>query len=313
MRTSLLLAIIIFTSFTVVGNVKAATKSLTVAHTYLIGDNDSRNDARRLCLLEAKRKLLEEAGTYIEASSEVKNLELTKDQITSYSAAILRFETVQESMDFKNGQNALTLTVKADIDTDEVNKRLATLASDRALQKQVEEQQKQLRQHEEAIKRLNAKLAVATPDQTKGLLEERNVVFADMDQINSIHTAAKQRIQKTLLRDCEIAQKMNMFVLKGMNQKEVLAILGEPYKKGSGSDNSWYYGESSLEFDDPRGIAAKLIESHESISKLRESTVGVSYNDPKTEEQRAKSEQSLKNVLALTYQVRAIHIGDSCM
>ena len=40
----------------------AATKTITVTHTYVMGDNDSRNDARRICFLEAKRKVLEQAN-----------------------------------------------------------------------------------------------------------------------------------------------------------------------------------------------------------------------------------------------------------
>jgi hypothetical protein len=75
----------------------AATKTITVTHTYAMGDNDSRNDARRLCFLEAKRKVLEQAGTFIQSSSEVINFQLTKDQMPSYSAAIVSVETVNEA------------------------------------------------------------------------------------------------------------------------------------------------------------------------------------------------------------------------
>ena len=108
-----LLALLAFSHFAfTVLPVDAATQTITATHTYVMGDNDSRNDARRLCFLEAKRKVLEQAGTFIQSSSEVKNFELTKDQITSYSAAILSVETIQESYDSRNGQNTLTLTVK---------------------------------------------------------------------------------------------------------------------------------------------------------------------------------------------------------
>ena len=45
------------------------------------------DDARQRCLLEAKRKILEQAGVYIESASEVKNFDLTKDKIASFAAA----------------------------------------------------------------------------------------------------------------------------------------------------------------------------------------------------------------------------------
>ena len=60
----------------------ATTQTITASHTYVMGDNDSRNDARHLCFLEAKRKVLEQVGTFIQSSSEVRDLQLTKDQIT---------------------------------------------------------------------------------------------------------------------------------------------------------------------------------------------------------------------------------------
>ena len=46
-----------------------------------MGDNDTRADAKRLALLDAKRLALEQAGTYIEGISEVKNLDLAKEEI----------------------------------------------------------------------------------------------------------------------------------------------------------------------------------------------------------------------------------------
>lgn len=306
-----LLAFLAFASITVtIFPVQAATKTLTVTHTYLIGDNDSRNDARRLCLLEAKRKLLEEAGSFIQSSSEVKNLELTKDQITSYSAAILRVETMQESVDHRNGQNALTLTVKADIDTDEVARRLATIANDGMARKQIDEQQKILQQHEEAIKRLNSQIAVATPDRTRGLLEERNVVFADIDEMGRVHMAAKNRIQNELELDCAIAKKMKLYVLKGMTQREVLKILGKPYKKGTGSDDSWYYGDSSLVFDDPKGYAAMMLQNIEILSKSQRRLYELTgkYSAPDD-----NLEKKMNDPLLDLYQVKKIHMSDSCL
>ena len=32
---------------------------------YVMGDNDTKNDAKRLCFIEAKRMLIEKVGTYV--------------------------------------------------------------------------------------------------------------------------------------------------------------------------------------------------------------------------------------------------------
>lgn len=229
--------------------VHAATQTITATHTYVIGDNDSRNDARRLCFLEAKRKVLEQAGTFIQSSSEMKNFELTKDQITSYSAAILSVETVHESYDFRNGQNTLTLKVKADVDTEDTRKRLAAIASDGNLQQQIYDQQKKLQQLEEAIKSTSTQIASATPDRATDLRKERNVVFADIADLEKVHMVAKERIIEERNEECEIAQKMQRYVLQRMTKREVLKILGEPFSIEFGG-RVWHYGGSSISFYD---------------------------------------------------------------
>jgi hypothetical protein len=81
----------------------AEVQTITATHTYILGDNDSRNDALHLCFLHAKRKVLEQAESVIQSQSVVNNFELTKDQITSYSAAVLSVEIVMEYVGLSNG------------------------------------------------------------------------------------------------------------------------------------------------------------------------------------------------------------------
>lgn len=69
--------------FAIVSAAEAEVQTITASHTYVVGDNDSKNDARQLCFLQAKRKVLEKAGLFIESSLEAQNFQLTKDQITS--------------------------------------------------------------------------------------------------------------------------------------------------------------------------------------------------------------------------------------
>src|SRR5262249_47609444 len=136
---------------------EAETQTITATHTYVMGDNDSRNDARQLCFLEAKRKVLEKAGTFIQSHSVVNNMELTKDQISSYSAAVLSVETVKEEVGFNNGQNTLTLTVKADVDTDQVKQLVEAIQADKRLQDSVAKQQQQILQLEQQVQMLNSR------------------------------------------------------------------------------------------------------------------------------------------------------------
>jgi hypothetical protein len=54
----------------------------------VLGDLDSKKDANAHALIEPKRLALEQAGTYIASSTEVKNFQLSKDQINTLASGI---------------------------------------------------------------------------------------------------------------------------------------------------------------------------------------------------------------------------------
>jgi hypothetical protein len=88
---------------------------------------------------------MEQAGVLIESSSKVRTFDLTKDQISSYSDPILSVAVVKETFEVHDGTNSLTMTVKADMELDEVRKRLAGIVADRTLKAKIRKQQLQIR------------------------------------------------------------------------------------------------------------------------------------------------------------------------
>jgi TPR repeat protein len=139
----------------------AQVQTLTATHTYVLGDHDSKDDARQRCLLETKRKILEQAGVYIESASEVKDLQLTKDKITSFAAAVMQVKDTKEEFSFQQGQMTLTLTTTAQVDLDEVRKQLAARQLDAGVRDTVTAQQ-------ERLKRLEAQFEAIQKQQQRG-------------------------------------------------------------------------------------------------------------------------------------------------
>lgn len=129
----------------------AEIQTFSATHTYILGDHDSKDDARQRCLLEAKRKILEQAGVYIESASEVKKFDLTKDKITSFAAAVMQVKDTKEEVSFQQGHMTMTLTLKADVDLAEVRKQLAARQVDASVRDDVAAQK-------ERLKRLEAQL-----------------------------------------------------------------------------------------------------------------------------------------------------------
>ena len=90
MKKYLLLVITILTSALPLSRAYAEVKIIEADSTFIMGDNDSKVDARRIATQEAKRKALELAGTYVESLTTVKNYQLTKDEVMSYTAGVTR-------------------------------------------------------------------------------------------------------------------------------------------------------------------------------------------------------------------------------
>jgi hypothetical protein len=242
----------------------AKVQTITATHTYILGDNDSRNDARQLCFLQAKREVLEKAESFIQSQSVVNNFELTKDQMTSYSAAVLSVEVVKEDLGLSNGQTTLTLTVKADVDVDQVNALLAAIVADKSLADRVAQQQQQIHEREEQVQTLNSRLSVAAPSAASELRKERTVVFENIAGLDRMQLTATERIaheQEIIQQKTEMILK---YVLRDMTPQEVLSLVGEPVKKGlfssSGFGLNWYYGELWICFDEPLGLEDWRVE-----------------------------------------------------
>ena len=82
-------------------NASARTVTFEKEYTYQASEIDSKVSSRAIALEQIKRLLLEELGTYLISETEVKNFQLTKDQVTVLTAGIVRAEILQEKWDGK--------------------------------------------------------------------------------------------------------------------------------------------------------------------------------------------------------------------
>ncbi|GAB7078661.1 hypothetical protein [Megalodesulfovibrio paquesii] len=94
----------------------AAAEEIVVTHTYIMGDAESKNQARAACLAEAKRAILERAGTFSRVMSELKDFELTRDVVQSFSGAIIKATVIKEEVAMSGQSMALTCTVAGEVD-----------------------------------------------------------------------------------------------------------------------------------------------------------------------------------------------------
>ena len=140
----------------------AAIKEIDAHATYHLGDNDSKLDGHRLALLEAKRTALEKAGTYVESITEVKDYQLTRDDIKTYSAGILHVEETKDPEWQMVGHNLeVTVYVKVSVDDEDVARKIGALRKDQDATQQLKQSRAQVEQDERKIADLNKQLKKA--------------------------------------------------------------------------------------------------------------------------------------------------------
>jgi tetratricopeptide (TPR) repeat protein len=153
----------------------AEVKIIEADSTYIIGDNDSKVDARRIATQEAKRKALELAGTYVESMSVVKDYQLTKDEVKSYSAGVLETEVVSEQMRGTTEHPEIYIKARCKIDSDALTAHIDRYRESEDLKEQLDASSKEnddLKQERDAlIKQLAAEKDKAKAAETRKQLD----------------------------------------------------------------------------------------------------------------------------------------------
>jgi len=129
-------------------------------HTYRAGDMDSKVSSRAIALLEVKRALLEQLGSYLVSETEFRNFQLTKDQISVMTAGIVSAEIIDERWDGKE----FYLKAKLIVDPQDVAERVKAISKDRERVRELEEARRRSDQAFREVERLKKDIGLARPD-----------------------------------------------------------------------------------------------------------------------------------------------------
>lgn len=216
--------------------VNAEAKTLFSTHIYKMGDNDSKNDARQIVFIEAKRKLVEEAGTYIESSFIRKTSvnesgevsDFSRSDLKTYSSALLKAQIVKEEWKVINGTMVIEITVKADVDISSINEQLAKIVKSPDVQNKIKEQNKRIKELEKTMLELKRQLLTATPSKAVGLRQQRITVFGKIDKVEERYKIALKIFEDREQNDREQKELVLKMIKIGMSTNEVSFILGKP-------------------------------------------------------------------------------------
>ena len=151
---------------------------VTARGEYRMGDYDTRTDAVRMAVEAAKRDALEQIATFLENVTEVRNMDVTRDDIRTYTAGIVRVLDQTITTNLEGDVVVIRADLTAQVDPNEVAQAIAAL-----------------RENDSAKNELLA--LRAETDQLQQQLDAANQALADAASPEEVQ-AAGQRRQDTL-------------------------------------------------------------------------------------------------------------------
>ncbi|MBQ3443301.1 MAG: tetratricopeptide repeat protein [Selenomonadaceae bacterium] len=156
-------------SLLLMSSLHAQVMTYTGSDEYIMSEFETIDIAKQRAEQKAIRNAQEQAGVYVESNTEVVNMMVTKDEIRTLTAGILKVTDVQYQLTPLEGGKSLIVkaTVKADIDSNELANYLNRPLTERAdLVAQNLELQKAIAAQDAQIAQLKRQLADKSQDTT---------------------------------------------------------------------------------------------------------------------------------------------------
>lgn len=163
------------------GPAMAEVRTLTATGEYRMGDNDTKTDAKRLALLDAKRLALEQVGTYLEGVTEVKNLRVTRDEIRSYTAGIVEVLEQATRSALEGETTVVRVDVTVRVDTEVVTKQLGELRKNALAKEELLRAKAEADLLRKELDEKNRQLAALTGGAAEAAVQQRQQVMARAD------------------------------------------------------------------------------------------------------------------------------------
>ena len=196
MKKTFFLCLLSLFMFSTNSNGLATTKEVVATGRYVMGDLDTKKDAKRLALLEAKQMALEKAGTYLSSVSEVKEEQLTRDEISSLAAGMISIEILEEKWTMEAENPVVTISIMARINTLQLAEQMKALREDDTRVEDYKEMRAELAALKQELNELKEKerLSTETDSEKKALENDLTKKKEDvLQQIDLIEVFEKSR------------------------------------------------------------------------------------------------------------------------
>lgn len=161
-----------------VSSASAEPRIVTAQGEHRLGDRDTREDAIRLATEAAKRNALEQVATYLESVTIVDGVDVTKDEIRTYTAGLVVVLNQQITTSLDGDVVVIRAELLAQMDTDEVARAITALRENEDARVQLAELRQENEQLQEELRSVNQALGTAsTPDQIQQAAQKRKEIL----------------------------------------------------------------------------------------------------------------------------------------
>ena len=156
----------------------AEVRVVTAQGEYRMGDRDTREDAIRMATEAAKRNALEQVAVYLESITIVDGLDVTRDEIRTYTAGLVLVLEQETNTTLDGNTIVVTTDLVAQIDTEEVRQAIAALRENEDARHQLVALQQENDQLQQDLDAANQVLAQAsTAEQTQQAAQQRQDIL----------------------------------------------------------------------------------------------------------------------------------------
>ncbi|MBI3357885.1 MAG: hypothetical protein HY038_14150 [Nitrospirae bacterium] len=164
-------------------HVSAVVRVVTASGEYRMGEHDTRADAVRLAIEAAKRQTLEQVATYLESVTEVKNMDVTRDDIRTYTAGVVMVLNQKISTRLEGETVVIHADLTSQVDPNEVVQAIMALRENESAKQELAALRAETDQLHQQLDTANQALSTAvSPDQVQALNQQRQ------DLLNQLQT-----------------------------------------------------------------------------------------------------------------------------
>lgn len=291
---------------------------------YVLGDNDTRIDARNIALNEAKRGASELAGTQVKSDLVIENDQILKDQITIVAASFMTVEVLKEAMTTsQDGRSVMEVTIRAHLDKSAIRSKLDTYRGDDKRQKELRSIQAENTRLQNELKSLNTELSKIRSTANDGsvsskpraeLVARRDVVISSLEenqgQVRRVFEKGTLLSMAKKSGDAyQTAQEVLDKQVFGYIKNNTKIQLGEPEFRDNG--NGTYDVLVGVRWDIDPNPAIKKFDEYFKFDKLenKKSQLEIDYYRNNNEEQKLPFTENLFKKLSTRRVVLQIEIG----